>query len=147
MQLKDQGRLDILKLLQMQRAKRFSLESAFIFLLKQLSSKAHQHQIQRISVAYSYIVLISVFCVFNASTGKLKLSSIKIYIGLHVTRIGPKCALKCIKNVYIHIRMQYSKSTHNDSLANEKITSKLFLLTYPCLSGTFKNSFKSLNRK
>lgn len=82
------------------------------------------------------------FCVFNASDGKLKLSSTKIFTGLYVTTIGPKCVLKCIKNVYIHIRMQYSKLTHNDCIANRKIISKLFLLYYPVLSGRFSNTFK-----
>lgn len=82
------------------------------------------------------------FCVFNASDGKLKLSSTKIFTGLYVTTIGPKCVLKCIKNVYIHIRMQYSKLTHNDCIANRKIISKLFLLYYPVLSGRFSNTLK-----
>lgn len=91
-------------------------------------------------VSHCCIVLMSMFCVFNASNGKLKLSSTKIYTGLHVTRIGAKRALKCIKNVYIHIHVQYSKLTCNDSLANWKIISKLFLLNYPCLSRRF-NAF------
>lgn len=118
---------------------RFSLESAlfFFFFFKEWCSKAHWYKTQHICVPCSCIVLISMFCVFNASIGKWDLSSTKIYTGLHVTRIRPKCALKCIKNVYIHISMQYSKSTHNDSPANWKIISKLFLLNYPCLSGRF----------
>lgn len=78
-------------------------------------------------------------CVFNASNGKLKLSSTEIYTGLRVTKIEPKCALKCTENVYIHRRMQHNKSTHSDSLANWKIISKLFLLNYACLSGRFNN--------
>lgn len=91
-------------------------------------------------VSYCCIVFMCMFCVFNASNGKLKLSSTKIYTGLHMTRIGAKRALKCIKNVYIHIHVQYSKLTCNDSLANWKIISKLFLLNYPCLSHRF-NTF------
>lgn len=135
MQLKDRGRLDLLKLLPVQQAEIQSGICFFFLLSEQLSSEGCNYQNQ-----YVCFILLSVFFVFNASNGKLKLSSTKIYTGLHVTRIGPKHALKCIKSVYIHICVQYSKLTCNDSLTNWKIISKLFLLNYPCLSRRF-NTF------
>ena len=143
MQLKDRGRLDMLELLQMQQAERFSLESAAFIccLFSSLNNEVPKLVSIKCSVFVSFIVLISMFCVFSVSNSTLKLSTTKIDSGLLVTRIGPKCALTCIKNVYIHICMQYSRLTHIDSLVNWKIISKLFLLNYPCLSGRFKNTF------